>query len=92
MPKRATYVLRQRAQSPEYVVHAGDAPLLPGVAPDTPAWFAWLDTVTSFAFESASATVARCARRRCSAAERIGMPIGASRGGWRSAIWAVART
>lgn len=52
MPGRAPYLLRWSPQKQTYEISAKDTPAPPHLAPDTPAWFAWLDNITSFSFYS----------------------------------------
>lgn len=59
MPKKSSYLLAWSPAQQAYVLSEGSGIAQPGIEPETPAWFAWLDHVASFAFagQSGSATL-----------------------------------
>src|SRR5438045_3443876 len=52
MPGRAPYLLRWSPQKQGYEITAKDLSAPYDITPGDPAWFVWLDGVTSFAFYS----------------------------------------
>ncbi len=57
MPRRTTHLLRWSPERDAYELWRQGAPLSPPVAPDTPAWFAWLADVSSFSFQRATGDI-----------------------------------
>lgn len=57
MPRRAANLLRWSPERSAYEVWRLGAPVRPPVAPDTPDWFAWLASVSSFSFQSAAGDI-----------------------------------
>lgn len=57
MPRRATHLLRWSPEHATYELWQHGAPLRPPVAPDTPAWFAWLADASSFSFQCATGDI-----------------------------------
>jgi LuxR family maltose regulon positive regulatory protein len=57
MPKHATHLLTWRAEAQAYEVQSSGTPEPLRDIPDSPAWIAWLDGVSSFSFHSKAGTL-----------------------------------
>lgn len=57
MPRRAAHLLRWSPERDAYELWQHGSPLMPHVAPDTPRWFAWLTSASSFSFQRASGDI-----------------------------------
>ena len=54
MPKRAIYLLQWSQQAHAYELSGGENSVLREITSEDPAWFAWLHSISSFAFHSRS--------------------------------------
>ena len=54
MPRRVSYQLQWSAPTQEYIILHDSIPVAPRIEPDSQPWFAWLETISSFSFQSRS--------------------------------------
>jgi LuxR family maltose regulon positive regulatory protein len=54
MPRRIPYRLQWSSSTQEYVVFYDGRPVTPRIEPVSQHWFAWLETISSFSFQSRS--------------------------------------
>jgi LuxR family transcriptional regulator, maltose regulon positive regulatory protein len=52
MPRHVSYQIQWFAPTQQYTILHDGAPVIPSIEPASPRWFAWLDTISSFSFQS----------------------------------------